>query len=121
MHHLLQSVLFFLAILATLAVTVADANAGNADILYYSAPACNDNIDWMYCSNVPDGYCCQSQSPFCARVSCESCSGKSLTVFQDTLSCPGLAQADATCTSGPAVNCCVDAGSKPTCAGSHCK
>lgn len=115
MYHSFQAILLFLA-------TLAFASVQNADIIFFSSPgSCNRHDDWVYCSNVTAGYCCKAKGPFCARLSCDHCGGNALAAFRDSASCPGLDQADATCTPPSGGTCCLDAGSKSICTGSYCE
>lgn len=115
MYHSFQAILLFLA-------TLAVASIRNPDILFFLKPgSCSRDDDWVYCSNITAGFCCQAQGPFCPRLSCDHCGGKALAAFQDKSSCAGLDQADASCTPSSGGTCCLDAGSKSVCAGSYCK
>ncbi|ROW04693.1 hypothetical protein VMCG_04751 [Cytospora schulzeri] len=107
MYHSFEAILLFLA-------TLAVASVLEADIIFFSNPGCNRNNDWVYCSEVPPGYCCQAMKPFCTSLSCDHCSDKTLAGFRNTYSCPGLDQADTACNPSTDVSCCLDADDSNT-------
>ncbi|ROW11848.1 hypothetical protein VPNG_04942 [Cytospora leucostoma] len=115
MHHFFQAVLLFLA--ALVALTSVQA----ADMLFFVEGDCNNHQydDWLYCTNFEPGFCCHAEAPFCGGVLCQNCIGDTFAVFQGTDSCPGLDQANDTCTPKSRLNCCLPGGASSKCAGSY--